>query len=77
MQNMEPPPKPGNKIVIRRRCGRVHNDSSGHAHTGTGNTSYRSENTFHSGVRTENGAPCVNANKDEDYLERFKILLAN
>jgi hypothetical protein len=69
---MEPPPKPGNKIIIRRRPRGVRCDSS----TGTGSFLHAGDSVT-TIKRPEHKATVVKVSKSENITERYKILLAN
>ena len=70
-QDMEPPPKPGNKIIVRKRTRGLYSEGS----TGTGSSTGSSTDKSMSPRRTEHSF--VNVSRSETSLERFKILLAN
>ena len=69
---MEPPPKPGNKIVIRRRPRGIRCDSA------TGSRSYLHVGDSVTAIkRPEHKSSVVKVPKSEDVTDRYKILLAN
>ncbi|XP_052806852.1 uncharacterized protein LOC128236072 [Mya arenaria] len=81
LEEMETPPKPGNKIVVRRRSRGVRNDKT--THTGIGSSEFTGsalfpEKSFFSPQRSNtNVTSFANSNKEDRSLDRFKILLTN
>lgn len=71
---MEPPPKPGNKIVIRRRTRGMRSEDSALTGSSTASSS-AAERTLNSPRRHEN--TFVGLPRHDTSLDRFKILLAN